>query len=144
MPKILIPYDDSGPALRAVKQVAATRDTMDKVQVVLLNVQHTDFFIERLVDGRKSEIERLEQPLREEGEKLLRKAAAVLEKAGVRCSSHVELGNPAPIIADYAKKYHCDMIVMGTRGLGSVESLILGSVATKVLHLARVPIMLVK
>ncbi len=144
MPKILIPYDDSGPALRAVKQVAATRDTMDKIQAVLLNVQHTDFFIERLVDGRKSEIERLEQPLRDEGEKLLRKAATLLEKAGVHCSSHVEIGNPAPIIADYAKKYHCDMIVMGTRGLGSVESLVLGSVATKVLHLARVPVMLVK
>jgi len=144
MPKILIPYDDSGPALRAVKQVAASRETMGKVEAVLLNVQHTDFFIERLVDGRKSEIERLEQPLRDLGEKLLRKAAAVLEKAGVRCSAHVELGNPAPIIADYAKKYHCDMIVMGTRGLGSVESLILGSVATKVLHLAKVPVMLVK
>ncbi len=144
MPKILIPYDDSGPALRAVKQVAASREAMGKVQAVLLNVQHTGFFLERLVDGRKSEIERLEQPLRDHGEKLLRKAAAVLEKAGVRCSAHVEPGDPAPLIAAYAKKYHCDMIVMGTRGLGSVRSIILGSVATKVLHLAKAPVMLVK
>jgi len=144
MPKILVPYDDSGPAIRAVKQVAASRETMGKVEAVLLNVQHTDFFIERLVDGRKSEIERLEQPLRDHGERLLRKAAAGLEKAGVRCSAHVEVGDPAPFIADYARKYHCDMIVMGTRGLGTVKGLVLGSVATKVLHLVKLPVMLVK
>jgi nucleotide-binding universal stress UspA family protein len=33
---------------------------------------------------------------------------------------------------------------MGTRGMGSVSNLLLGSVATKVIHLAPVPVLLVK
>jgi nucleotide-binding universal stress UspA family protein len=36
------------------------------------------------------------------------------------------------------------MVVMGTRGLGSVHSMVLGSVATKVLHQVEVPVTLVK
>jgi len=144
MPKLLIPFDDSAPALRAVKQVAEIARTMTEIETVLLNVQHTDFLVERLYSGSKSEIRQLEEPLRKAGETLLGKAAALLDKAGVEHSAHVEVGDPAPIIADYTKKYHCDMIVMGTRGLGAVKSLILGSVATKVLHLTEVPVMFVR
>ncbi|MCE9642399.1 MAG: universal stress protein, partial [Betaproteobacteria bacterium] len=35
-------------------------------------------------------------------------------------------------------------IVMGTRGAGAVANMVLGSVATKVLHLVEVPVLLVK
>ncbi|MCJ9712965.1 universal stress protein, partial [Bordetella hinzii] len=38
----------------------------------------------------------------------------------------------------------CDRIVMGTRGLGAVGGLVLGSVAQKVIHLSPVPVTLVK
>jgi nucleotide-binding universal stress UspA family protein len=144
MPKLLIPFDDSAPALRAVKQVVAIAGAMTGAEAVLLNVQHTDFMVERLYSGSKSELRQLEEPLRRAGEAMLIKAAALLDRAGVEHSAHVEVGDPAPLIADYAKKYHCDMIVMGTHGLGAVKSLVLGSVATKVLHLAKMPVMLVR
>jgi nucleotide-binding universal stress UspA family protein len=36
------------------------------------------------------------------------------------------------------------MVVMGTRGLGAVTGMLLGSVATKVIHLSDVPVLLVK
>jgi nucleotide-binding universal stress UspA family protein len=44
---------------------------------------------------------------------------------------------------------HCDQIIMGTRGLGAggvaaISGLLLGSIATKVLHLVDVPVTLVK
>ena len=38
----------------------------------------------------------------------------------------------------------CDAIVMGTRGLGTVQTLLLGSTALKVLHLVDVPVTLIK
>ncbi len=37
-----------------------------------------------------------------------------------------------------------DVIVMGTRGMGALANLALGSTATKVVHLAEVPVTLVK
>jgi nucleotide-binding universal stress UspA family protein len=44
----------------------------------------------------------------------------------------------------YAEDKQCEQIVMGTRGLGTVSNLVLGSVATKAIHLAKVPVLLVK
>jgi nucleotide-binding universal stress UspA family protein len=43
-----------------------------------------------------------------------------------------------------AREKSIDHIVMGARGLGSIQGLLLGSVATKVIHLAEVPITLIK
>jgi nucleotide-binding universal stress UspA family protein len=43
-----------------------------------------------------------------------------------------------------ARRLGVDQIVIGSRGLGAIGKLVLGSVATKVAHLARVPVTLVK
>jgi nucleotide-binding universal stress UspA family protein len=48
------------------------------------------------------------------------------------------------MIAQVAREEDIQHIVMGTRGLGSIQGLLLGSVATKVIHLADVPITLIK
>ena len=58
--------------------------------------------------------------------------------------SHLFVGEPAETIARYAKENTCDHIVIGTRGLSAVSGLLLGSVATKVIHLADMPVLLVK
>jgi nucleotide-binding universal stress UspA family protein len=62
----------------------------------------------------------------------------------VKSQEHVEIGHPEEIINHYANSYHCDLIVMGTRGLGAASSLLLGSVANKTVHLTDLPVMLVK
>jgi len=38
----------------------------------------------------------------------------------------------------------CDAIIMGTRGMGSLANLVIGSVTTKVIHLVEVPVTLIK
>ncbi len=43
-----------------------------------------------------------------------------------------------------AAELDCDLIVMGTHGRGPVAGLVMGSVATRVLHLAACPVLLVK
>ena len=54
------------------------------------------------------------------------------------------VGDPAETIAKVAREQACDLIVMGTRGLGTVTGVLLGSVATKVIHLSDRPVLLVK
>ena len=53
-------------------------------------------------------------------------------------------GNPAEVIVDVARRKDVDLIVMGTRGLGSLEGVVLGSVAHKVNHLAEQTVITVK
>lgn len=47
-------------------------------------------------------------------------------------------------IADQANTKACDRIMMGTRGMGTIGNLLMGSMVTKVNHLADVRVMLVK
>jgi nucleotide-binding universal stress UspA family protein len=145
--KILVPYDGSPPSERAVEYSLRIATAVGKptVDLHLLNVQEADpdmldYFrrdaanvAARLVTGR-----------RDAGGKLLEAAAKKLESSGVRVERTVLLGDPGPAIGAYANDHHCDMVVMGTRGLGPVGGLMLGSVASKVIHLVKVPVTLVK
>ncbi len=47
-------------------------------------------------------------------------------------------------ISEVAREEGVGQIVMGTRGLGGIQGLLLGSVATQVIHLAEVPVTLIK
>ena len=51
---------------------------------------------------------------------------------------------PATAIVQASQKLNCGLIVLGTRGMGTVAGLVLGSVASKVVHLADTPVTMVK
>ena len=71
-------------------------------------------------------------------------ALEAAKAAGVTCAPHIGLGGAGEVVAGFCKDLGCDHIVMGTRGLGSGMGLLLGSVATDVIHHAAVPVTLVK
>jgi len=72
--------------------------------------------------------------------------AAELSRAGYDTHLHIEktVGTqPAHIIAELAEKCGADLIVTGTRGHGPVAGLLLGSVTTRLLHVAPCPVIVV-
>ena len=142
--RILIPVDGAESSTRAVKHVVGLKNKLrQKLEVLLVNVQPPVPMKELLFDSRLSELHRLEDPLKAHGAKLLAAAGAELKAAGIECQPHVEIGEPAPVIAAFARTHHCEMIVMGTHGLGPLAGLCFGSVANKVVHLSPVPVLLV-
>ncbi len=140
MKKILVPIDGSPVAERAAAHAAELVRGVDDAKVVLLNVQ------QNLEHWRKRGLlnEKDLQDLRAHGESEAEGARAILEKAGVLHDFEIVFGHPAEVIVRVAREQHCGSIVMGTRGLGDVESLLLGSTAYKVIQLAQVPVTLVK
>jgi len=145
MPRFLIPVDGSENAQRAVRHVVALAAQLSEPpHVVLLNVQPPIPAKDLLLEGRPSEIHRLEAPEREHGAIALAPAESALRAAGLSSQSLIEIGEPAPVIASTVRTYHCDEIVMGARGLTPIDSVILGSVSARVIHLATVPVVLVK
>ncbi len=67
------------------------------------------------------------------------------QEAGVKdVTSQVLEGDPATSIIEYASKNGADLIVIGSRGLSTFKRLILGSVSSKVVQEARVPVLVVK
>ena len=70
-------------------------------------------------------------------------ARALLDTKGLPWRLHVAMGDPAERILEEAVRLNAIGIVIGNRGLNTVESLLLVSVAHKVMHLARLPVMVV-
>ncbi len=68
---------------------------------------------------------------------IIGKADKEIKKKGVESYQPTILkGNPAREIIEFARKNSVDMIIMGSRGAGEIEMLMLGSVSQRVCHLA--------
>ena len=71
-------------------------------------------------------------------------ARQILDAEEVQYKVRSRVGSPANEIARHVHETQCDAIIMGTRGLSPVANLMIGSVATKVIHLVEVPVTLIK
>jgi nucleotide-binding universal stress UspA family protein len=74
----------------------------------------------------------------------LRPAIETAKKAGLTFTSEILIGDVAKSIVSCAEASGCCAIVMGTRGMSAIGNLVMGSVATKVIHLTKLPVTLVK
>ena len=143
---VLIPVDGSDNSTRAVDAACRQLAYGQPATVHLLNVQPP--INSAIVKNHLSQ-DFIDKCYQELGETALEPARARLHEAGIACTSHVEVGDVAQTIARYVRDLYCDQVIMGTRGLGSgvvgaISGLLMGSIATKVLHLVHVPVTFVK
>lgn len=139
--KILVPVDGSESANRAIDHVIRQATNQTGMDIHVLNVQipilsgHVKMFITE---------QQLNDYYRDEGYAALKSAQERLKQANVAHTHHISVGHVAETIAQYAKENTIDQIIMGTRGMGAISDFVLGSVATKVIHLSSVPVTLIK
>lgn len=136
MSKVLVPIDGSPAALRALRHAMNVA-----TEIHILNVQPRAEVPALLLHMTQSEIDNAQ---REHGKSTLVDARKVLDAARRAYRAHVVLGDPAAEIVRMADSEHVDLIVMGTRGMSAIGNLALGSIATKVVHLSKVPVTLVR
>ena len=86
----------------------------------------------------------LERYYQEQGAEALAAARQLLDAAKMPYNAHVLVGPPAETIVAHAKKARCDLLLIGHRGMGAAASMVLGSIATKLLQLSPIPVLLVK
>lgn len=141
MLKMLLPIDGSTACNNAVSQFIELLGWYKEApEIHLLNVQfpfHGD--VSLFVDQ-----ESIKQYHLDEGLKDLNKARELLDQAGIAYQYHVVVGDAAKMIVQFATEHACDQIVIGPRGLGTVQGLLLGSIASKLIHLSPIPILLIK
>jgi len=142
MKKILIPFDGSASATRAVDHAISLVKECPKqeVEVHLLHIceplnmtTHPDYW--------RPEVQREHI---ENGEKAIAGPRQAFEAVGITPQCTVQMGYPHNDIASYQRKHGCTEIIMGTRGMSPLSSFFIGSVATRVLQHAECPVTLVK
>ena len=72
-----------------------------------------------------------------EGKKAVEKVKKLAKKEGVECITKVLDGDPAKVIINYASEYKCDLIVIGSIGIGAIEKVLVGSVTSTVVGRAK-------
>jgi nucleotide-binding universal stress UspA family protein len=141
--KILLAVDGSKFSLDAVDCLIEHADWYrEKPSVELLTVHLPVPKLPRmnLVVGKNQ----IESYYREEGEAMLAGAKKKLDAAGIGYKANILVGPVAETIVAHAKKTHCDLIFIGTHGRTAAGNMLLGSVATKVMHIAAIPVLLVR
>jgi nucleotide-binding universal stress UspA family protein len=142
MRKVLVPFDGSKSALHALQYAIklAKRDRLTSIHVVTAHEEPVIYGeIEVYISRNK-----MADLQREHSGDVLASAENVLKKAAVPHTKEILIGPIAEVIAKRAQTLHCDSIVMGTSGLTAIAKLVIGSVAMKIVHLANVPVTLVK
>jgi nucleotide-binding universal stress UspA family protein len=135
---ILVPVDGSPNSLRALRHAAERFRDSPHAHLLLLNVQPA------MPASRHVPRAMIKEHQNRMAEEALAPARELAERLGVLHDSYARVGEPAQVIAEFAQRTRCAEIIMGTRGLGRIRGLLLGSVTTKVISLAAVPVTLVK
>ena len=136
--KILIAVDGSKYSLDAVNCVIDHADWYrDKPTVELVTVHRP---VPRVGGINKAQLQKYYD---EEGEACLKAAKKKLDAAKLPYRTSVLVGPVSESLVKHAKSAGCDLIFIGTRGMTAAANAMLGSTATKVLHISTVPVLVV-
>ena len=139
---ILVGLDGSEHARAAIAAVGRLGKAGARLDVVLLNVGEIPAVLGELP---AYDYEALLREQRAQQEELLEAALIQARACGLESvTTQSAVGVPAQEIVRVAAEHGVDQIVMGNRGRNALAGLLLGSVAQRVVHLAEVPVLLVK
>lgn len=138
MQRLLIPIDGSEPSMRAVQHVIEKAKRLPGAyEIHLVNVQPP-------VPGSFVSRDQVASYHHDESEKALAGGRKLLDDAGIPYQAHLLAGPLAETIVSLCDQLGCDEVVMGSHGRTALADLLIGSTVTRVVHLAKVPVLLVK
>jgi nucleotide-binding universal stress UspA family protein len=142
---ILVAVDGSDVSEQALHEAIK----MSKQHKAKLRIVHvvSEFYINYA--GACIDYERLEKSFNDYGLKLLSQMEATAHKSNIECDSLlVEVKLPeertSEKIIESAKAWPADLLVIGTHGRRGFHRLFLGSVAEEVIHIAPMPVLLIR
>ena len=143
MKLIVSAYDGSDGAGRAVACAAALAKSVG-AKLLIVHVSDDKFSqrqLAQLEQLRVTEGDALEQiSLRT----LSNAKAIASDRSAANIDTMIAAGDPAKALIELAKHKHADAIVVGRRGLGQLEGLLLGSVSQKLASLAPCAVIIVQ
>ncbi len=148
--KILVCTDGSQQSFKAIEEAAKIAGGCNADEVSVIHVYERSLQMPAWGEGYQvtsEDIERfkgLEAENRQERENFLATAVEILEKKNIQAGTIFKEGHPAETIARVAKEEGFDLLVVGSRGLGGLKKLLLGSVSNAILQEVNTNVLVVK
>ena len=140
--KVLLATDGSKHALDAIESFVDRLAWFREPPAVELVHVHLPIPVGRAVAWAGKEA--VERYYAEEADAALAPAKDLLARREIAFHAAKLVGEPGHEIVRHAEAAGCDLIVVGTRGHGAMANLVMGSVTTKVIALARVPVLVIR
>ena len=142
---IVVPADGSENSKRALQHAVSIAER-NKAQLVVAHLANivsaiSNFDQTPISGGYVSE--QIAEDMEETGKEILNDVVKEVP-ADVTVKSVFEVGSPGPAVLAVAKKFNADLIVMGSRGLGPLKGLFMGSVSSYVTSHSTCPVLVVK
>lgn len=133
---------DGSPLAETILAYVSTLAKRLGADATLLHVVHLSEDMQREEVSRVLQLS-LEQA-KTEAQAYVHRVAQRLSEAGITTHSRVVTGEAASEVVRYAQQEHIDLIALATHGRSGLQRWFYGSVADKVLHTARTPLLLVR
>ena len=145
--KILLAVDGSVYSEAAVEEVVH-RPWPPQSEVKVITAAETPMMVGMEPWAPSSEyFEQVDKSVREAAKAVIESALLKLkstEDKKLKISSEIIQGSPRQVIVEEAERWGADLIVMGSRGLGAWNRLLLGSVSSAVVHHAKCSVEIVR
>ena len=136
--RVLVPVDGSASSKNAAMYAAHLVNSKNP-KIYLLHVWEP---ITMTIGGEKAE--ELRREAQEAAMALLEEYTVLLAPCGLEGELLARSGRPDYEILNVQEELACDLIVIGSRGMSELESLIMGSVVTRVLEGANCPVLVTR
>ncbi|MCR3922151.1 MAG: universal stress protein [Firmicutes bacterium] len=143
--KILVCTDGSKMSMKATAEAVKIVNGCSVYEVDILHVYSVPHRVhEGYTLSMVEEYKILEKEKKEQGMRILAQAAKVFDDSGIPVNSILEDGHPAETIIKQAAHGGYDMVVVGSRGLGGLKKMLLGSVSQAVVQEVSTNVLIVK
>ncbi len=141
---VLVPFDGSPNAEKALDKGMEMARLCEADLTILTVYRHHSMLEASLSMVRPSDPGNLDDVMSAYAQEVADYAKQYAIKAGFdNARAFINSGPTARTIVKFAKVHDNDLIVIGSRGVGSVEGYLLGSVSHKVTGLSEVPVLVV-
>ena len=140
--KIMVPFDGSTNAETAL-QKAVELAALTGGEILILTVYRHHSMLEASFSMvRPTDPGNMDDAMRDHASEVADHAKRIAQQAGAsQVRAFIKAGQPARTIIAWSKEKEVDLIVLSSRGMGSVEGYLLGSVSHKVTALADCPVL---
>ena len=144
--KILVAIDKSEHSTKAIAHAKSIADKFSAEVILYHSYQvPADFTDQQIMYNLSSDyIVKLEVNLKQHYQKLLDTTKEEFASAGIKTSTLLESGKVGANIVNAAEKENVDLVIIGSRGLGTMGRMVMGSVSSYVLHHTKKPLLVIE
>lgn len=142
--RILVPVDGSEKAATAAIHGAELASKLGSELILFHVVPSLPPYVEPYPDRLGNIQQVIIDEFSRHGHDILAKVKDDLEPYRLNIISDIAVGHPAEEIVKKAKDMECDLVIMGSRGLGELKGYLLGSVSNRVIRHAACPVLVVR